>query len=144
MSTQFNGDLLRLLEIKRELLVKLLEAMKRAAALLQDDDMDAFDQEMESCTQLMKTIDETGATVDRLKAQISDMRRYPEIAGLENNLVYIADQIELARRDCNTIAELKLKIYGQQIKAIRGARRGIEGYASQLQKRDAVFIDAKK
>jgi len=118
--------------------------MKRAAALLQDDNMDAFDQEMGSCNQLMKTIDETDATADKLKQQILDTRCYPEIARLENGIAQIVGALEQVRKDCNNIAELKLKTYGQQIKDIRSTRRGIDGYASQFQKRDAVFIDAKK
>jgi hypothetical protein len=144
MNEQMNGDLLRLLEIRKELLAKLLEGVKRASGVLKDDNMDAFDQEMESCKKLMAMVDETGNTLDRLKQQIPETQRYPRVARIESDIAYILGEIEQARRDCNNVAELKLKSYGQQIKAVRGTQRGIDGYASQFQKRGAVFIDAKK
>jgi hypothetical protein len=144
MSAQMNGDLLRLLEIKKELLAQLLESVKRAAGALKDDDMDAFGQEMERCKGLMATADETGATAETLKQQMPGAQPHPELARLENDIAYIAGQIDQARRECNDVAEQKLKTYGQQIKAIRHTQRGIDGYASQFQRRDAFFIDAKK
>ncbi len=144
MNAQLNGDLLRLLEIKKEMLQKLLHTVKNAADVLKDDDMDAFDQDMEACKKLMSMIDETGATAERLKKQIPELQLYPDIARLESDVEYLLSEIEQARKDCNNIAEQKLRTYGQQIKAIRGTQKGINGYASQFQRRDAVFIDAKK
>ena len=143
MSVQLSGDLVRLLEIKKELLAKLLDAVKRAAEYLRDEDMDAFSLEMENGKNLMTMADETGATADKLRRQISDSQ-HPELDRLERDIAYISGQVEQARRECNDIAEQKLKTYGQQIKAIRHTRKGIDGYASQFQNKDSVFIDAKK
>ena len=144
MNAQLNGDLVQLLEIKKELLLKLLEGVKHAAVVLKDENMDAFDQEMEGCKKLMATIDETGATADSLKRQMPDSQVHPGVARLESDTAYILGEIEQARSECNNIAEQTLKTYGRQIKAVRGTQRGIDGYANQLVKRDAVFIDAKK
>jgi len=144
MNTQLISDLARLLEIKKELLLKILEEVRNAAVVLKDENMDAFDQKMEGCKKLMATIDETSATADRLKRQIPDAQVYPGVARLESDIAYILGEIEQARSECNNIAEQTLKTYGRQIKAIRGTQRGIDGYASQFKKRDAIFIDAKK
>ena len=143
MSGQLSGDLIRLLEIKKELLVKLLDAVKRAAECLRDEDMDAFSLEMENCKDLMTMADETGATADNLRRQAADPQ-HPELDRLESDIAYISGQVEQAHRECNDIAEHKLNTYGQQIKAIRCTRKGIDGYASQFQSKDSVFIDAKK
>ncbi len=144
MNAQLNGDLVRLLEIQKELLAKLLAAVKRSAGALRAEDMDAFSQEMENCKALMKMADETSGTAEKLRQQMPDEAALPELTRLERDIAYIAGQVEQARRDCNEVAEHKLKTYGQQIKAIRNNRKGVGGYAVQMQSRDALFIDEKK
>lgn len=144
MNAQLITDLLRLLEIKKELLVKMLEAVKRSAQMLRENDMDAFSLEMENCKEITDAVDELGITESSLRAQIPDAQQQSELIKLESGIVYILEQIERTRRECNDIAQQKLQVYGQQIKAVRHTKRGIDGYANQFQRRDAVFIDAKK
>jgi hypothetical protein len=144
MNAQLNSDLVRLLEIKKELLAKLLDAVNRAAECLQHEDMDTFSLEMENCKNITILADDTGASVNHLRQQVSDTLQHPELIRLESDIAYISTEIEQARRECNDIAELKLKTYGQQIRAIRHTRKGIGGYTSQLNTREAFFIDAKK
>lgn len=144
MNSQLITDLLRLLEIKKELLVRMLDALKRSALMLREDDMDAFSTEMENCKEITAAVDELGITESSLRAQIPDAQQQSELIKLESGIVYILEQIERTRRECNDIAQQKLQVYGQQIKAVRHTKRGIDGYANQFQRRDAVFIDAKK
>lgn len=144
MNAQLCGDIVKLLEIKKELLVRILDAVKQAAESLREDDMDTFSSEMESCKELMETAEEMSATVDKLKQQMPEESQNTELASLESGILYILGQIEQARRECNDIAEQNLKIYGQQIKAIRHTRKGLAGYASQMKRRHAFFIDEKK
>jgi chromosome segregation ATPase len=144
MNVQLNGDLMRLLEIKKELLAKLLNAVNRAAECLRQEDMDAFSLEMEKCKNITALVDETGAAGNQLRQQISDPQQHPELTRLESDIAYICAEIERARRECNDIAEQQLKTYGQQIRAIRHTQKGIGGYVSQLNTREAFFVDAKK
>lgn len=144
MKAQLIADLARLLEIKKELLAKMLEAVKQSAAALREDDMDAFSLEMESCKETTAMVDELGVTEGSLRAQVPDAQQQPEIIKLESGITYILEQIERSNRECNDIAQQKLQAFGQQIKSIRHTKKGIDGYASQFVHRDAFFIDAKK
>ena len=144
MKAQLIADLSRLLEIKKELLAKMLETVKRSAAMLYEDDMDAFSLEMEHCEEITAMVDEMSVTEDSLRAQIPDAQQQSELIKLESGITYILEQIERSRRECNDIAQQRLQAYGQQIKAIRHTKKGIDGYANQFQRRDAFFIDAKK
>ncbi len=144
MKAQLTADLAQLLEIKKELLAKMLEAIKRSAMALSRDDMDAFSAEMEGCKGITAAVDELGITETSLRAQIPDVQQQPAIIKMDSGIQYILEQSERARRECNDIAQQKLRVYGQQIKAVRHTKRGIDGYANQFQHRDAVFIDAKK
>jgi hypothetical protein len=126
------------------LLARLLDSVKRTYTLLERDDMDAFDREMDRCGETMARVDELEVSVENLKGRIPDVQQQPDIVRLEREIRYIAQQIEQARRECNDLAQQKLGGYSQQIKGIRHTKKGIDGYASQLQRRDAFFIDAKK
>ena len=144
MKEQLIADLERLLEIKKELLANMLEAVKRSTAALREDEMDTFSREMESCKQITTAVDELGITEGSLRAQIPDAQQQPQITKIESGIVYILEQIVRSRRECNDIAQQKLQVFGQQIKAIQHTKKGIDGYANQFQSRDAFFIDAKK
>ncbi len=143
MSTQLADDLFRLLVIKTELLTKLLDAIRRSAVLLREDDMDTFSHEMESCKDVTGMIDELEVTAVQLRQQIPEtqMGRFTK---LESEIGCILRQIDAAQKESNDVAQQKLQAFGQQIKAVRYAKKGIDGYASQFVKRDAFFIDEKK
>ena len=143
MSAQLAAEYTKLLGIKKELLNKLLVSLRRSVDLLREDDMDAFDAEMTACQEITGKIDELGCTLDRIREQALPARQ-EEAAALESGIKDMIRQIKLAQKECNDVAEQKLHTYGQQIKAIRHTKKGIEGYHSQFQKRDAVFIDEKK
>ena len=143
MNAQLADDLFRLLKIKKELLTKLLDSIRRSRGLLDDDDMDTFSHEMENCKGISKMIDELGSTVIKLKEQMPDVHQ-ERFVKLESEITYILGQIDVAQKESNDVAQQKLQLYGQQIKAIMNTKKGINGYSSQLNKRDAFFIDAKK
>ena len=143
MSTQTAAERVRLLGLKKELLTELLASLGRSARFLGEDDMDAFDAEMAACQEITGKVDELGAALDRIGEQAA-AGSLPEAATLEGEIGEIVNAIKLAQKECSDLAEQKLHTYGQQIKAIRHTKRGIEGYSSQFQKRDAVFVDAKK
>ena len=143
MNTQLADDLFRLLEIKIELLTKLLDTIRRSAVLLGDDDTDTFSHEMENCKDVTSMIDELEGTITRLRQQIPDEQQ-GRFAKLESEIAYILGQIDAAQKESNDVAQQKLQTFGQQIKAIRYTKKGIDGYASQMKNPDAFFIDAKK
>jgi|GEM_PF-1337554 len=143
MSKELAAEYMRLLGRKKELLSKLLESLRRSACLLREDDVDAFDAEMAICDGIREKIDEVVYSLTRIREQASPVD-LSEAGALEERINDILKQVVLARKECNDAAEQKLHAYGQQIKAVRGAQKGIEGYSSPFKKRDAVFIDAKK
>lgn len=143
MSPQVSGERICLLQIKKELLARMLDSVRRSAALLREDDMDAFDSEMDGCKEITEKVDEIAASIKRLAGEPAGAHA-DEIARLEKDIAYIAGQIESARMECNDVAQQKLHMYGQQIKSVRHTQKGINGYANQFQRRDAVFIDEKK
>jgi hypothetical protein len=143
MSTQLADDFFRLLQIKIELLTKLLDAIRRSEALLREDDMETFGHEMESCKDVTKMIDELEVTAVRLRQQIPDTQM-GRFAKLESEIACILGQIDVAQKESNDVAQQKLHSFGQQIRTVRYAKKGIDGYASQLRKQDAFFVDEKK
>ena len=143
MSTPLSSEYVRLLGLKKDLLNQILESLGRSADLLREDDMDAFDAEMAACQEITVKVDELGVTLDRIREHGAPDTR-EEAVELIDNINGIIRQIDLRQKECNEVAEQKLYTYKQQIKAIRHTKKGIEGYASQFQKRDAFFVDAKK
>jgi len=143
MSTRLAAEYVKLLGLKKELLTALLASLRRSAHLLREDDMDAFDAEMTACQEIAVKVDEIGLALDRIREQTAPAG-LSEAAALERDIRDMLEQISLAQKECNDVAQGKRHTYGQQIKAIRHTKRGIEGYSSQFMKRDAVFVDAKK
>lgn len=143
MSARLSAELIRLLGIKKGLLNELLASLGRSVCLLREDDMDAFDTEMDICQQIAAKVDELHRSLDPIKAQATPAMR-EETAVLESGIADILKRIDEARKECNDVAEQKLHTYGQQIKTIRHTKKGIDGYTNQFVKRDAAFIDAKK
>lgn len=144
MRNQLAKDLKRLLEIKKELLAKLLDAVERAEGLLANEDIGAFNSEMDRCADMMSMVDEMEQSAAGLKQRLPDFKQLPDIIRLESDIAFIAEQIERFRRECNDLAQQMLDGYSQQIRVIRHTKKGIDGYANQFQGRDAFFIDAKK
>jgi hypothetical protein len=143
MKTQFADDLKRLLEIKKELLAKLLDTVKRAEGLLAKDDIEGFNGEMDQCADFMSMADDLEKSAAGLRQQIPDIQQQPEIIRLQGDIAYIAEQVGQLRRECSDLAQQKLDGFSQQIRVIRHSKK-IDGYANQFQSRDAFFIDAKK
>jgi len=144
MSPQIEVDLARLLEIKKELLTNLLCSLRRSAEFLKSGDIDSFNSEMDSSSGIPAAVDELSAAEAGLKGGLSPAIRSGEIAGLEKNIAFILGQLELAQKECQDAAQAKLLYFGQQIKSVRSAQKGIEGYAGQRYKKGALFIDEKK
>jgi hypothetical protein len=143
MSAPLTDELVRLLGMKKELLAGMLESLRQSLLYLQQDDMDAFNGEMDACQHIASKVDELGAPAEKLRERAAGARQ-DEIAKLESDIREIVRQIERTRQECNDAAQQKLKLYGQQIKAVRHTQKGIDGYASQFTPRDAVFVDEKK
>lgn len=144
MSAQIEGDLARLLELKRELLTNLLCSLRRSAEFLENGDMDSFNSEMDSTSGIPAAVDELSAAEAGLRSGLPPALRNGEIAGLEKNIALILGQIQLAQKACKDAAQAQLLHFGRQIKSVRSTQKGIEGYAGQRYKRGAVFIDEKK
>ncbi len=144
MSPQIEGDLARLLELKKELLANLLCSLRRSEEFLKSGDVDSFNSEMDSAGGIPAAVDELSAAEAGLRSGLPPALRNGEIAGLEKNIALILGQIQLAQKACKDAAQTQLLHFGRQIKSVRSTQRGIEGYAGQRYKRGAAFIDEKK
>ena len=143
MISQLESDFKKLLEIKKELLIKMLNTVRQAAELLGNNDMDAFSEKMEGCKEISESVDDLDKTIKRLKGKMPESKS-ESVKKIKEEIEYIIGQIDDANVDCNNIAQQKLSTYVQQIQKIKQTKRGINGYTGQVKKRDALFIDEKK
>jgi polyhydroxyalkanoate synthesis regulator phasin len=129
-------DVLEALRLEKGLLEKLLGQIKKATALLAEDNIEGFDGELLNCEQTMRQVDELG--LGRSAGQESG----PAAKEISGDIERILKQIAEAQRECASLSEEKLKSLGRQIKNMRQKKFGINGYNQTP--RGAVFIDAKK
>ncbi len=132
--------LINILQLKKELLVKILDSTRKAAGLLTNDKLEEFDREMQSCGEFMKRVDEINEAAENL---MKKAWKEPEQLQLENEMEYILNRITEANRECSDIAQEKLKGFGQQIKALRQTKQSIGSYTKKPAQ-EAIFFDAKK
>ena len=144
MSAQIASDLARLLELKRELLTNLLGSLRRCAEYLGNDDFDAFNSEMDRSSDIPAAVDKLTAAEKGLRDNLPPHMLRGEITAAEKNISILLGQLELVQKECTDAAEDKLRHYSQQIKSVRSTQKGVEGYALQLYRQGAIFIDEKK
>ncbi|MGI6151290.1 MAG: hypothetical protein ACOYIR_05000 [Christensenellales bacterium] len=144
MTPKIEADLVRLLELKRDLLTEMLLSLRRSAELLNSGDTDAFHSEMDKIGEIPAAVDELTAAEAGLRSGLVLSGRNERIAELEKNIAYVLGQIEQAHKECKEAAQAQLLHFGRQIKSVRSTQKGIEGYAGQRLNREAVFVDAKK
>jgi hypothetical protein len=129
-----SGNITDILKAKKTLLEELLGTINKAMRLLEEDNVDDFDRELQSCEQIMRKVDELGKT--------SSEEMSPADIEISRDIERIFGRIVQANNDLRELSEEKLKSYGGQIKAIRQKKQGLDAYNRNAQ--SAVFIDEKQ
>ena len=130
MSAPLTDELVRLLGMKKELLAGMLESLRQSLLYLQQDDMDAFNGEMDACQHIASKVDELGAPAEKLRERATGARQ-DEIAKLESDIREIVRQIERTRQNATTQPS-RAQFYGQQIKAVRHTQKVSTGMPASL------------
>jgi len=141
MTAQLEAGLVRLLELKRQMLSGLLSAFQSGAEHLKKGDVPAFDAEMDKIAGLPEALSDLEKAESKLRAGC--FVRGGRAAELERDIALVAKQIQIAYEDCKSAAQGQLEEYGQRIKNLRNAQKGIRGYGAQRQA-EAVFFDQRK
>ncbi len=129
-----SGNITDILKAKKTLLEELLGTINKAMRLLEEDNVDEFDRELQSCELIMRKVDELG--------KISSEEMSPADIEISRDIEQIFGRIVQANNDLRELSEEKLKSYGSQIKAIRQKKQGLDAYNRNAQ--SAVFIDEKQ
>jgi hypothetical protein len=129
-----SGNITDILKAKKTLLEELLGTINKAMRLLEEDNVDEFDRELQSCELIMRKVDELGKT--------SSEEMSPADIEISRDIEQIFGRIVQANNDLRELSEEKLKSYGSQIKAIRQKKQGLDAYNRNAQ--SAVFIDEKQ
>jgi hypothetical protein len=129
-----SGNITDILKAKKTLLEELLGTINKAMRLLEEDNVDEFDRELQSCEQIMRKVDELGKTSSE-EMSSTDIEISRDIGQMFGRIVQ-------ANNDLRELSEEKLKSYGGQIKAIRQKKQGLDAYNRNAQ--SAVFIDEKQ
>lgn len=140
MKEQIINDLTNMLGIKKELLQRMLNSVRRSIDLLSGDSIDDFNTEMDKCQEYMHNVDRVNETISGM--QIPDSEKTAPVLELERDIVLILSQLADANMECNSAAKEKLNNFGYQIKALRQKRQGISIYACQVG-RNAAFVDLR-
>lgn len=143
MTAKTEADLVSLLELKRQMITDLLNALRQSKEHLNNGDAQAFDAEMNKIEDLPEALEKLSQAEAELRRFLPDAARSGRVAELDKDIDYIRGEAGRAYQDCKNAAHEKMQEYGQQIKSLRNTQKGIKGYAGQRQTQ-AVFVDQRK
>lgn len=139
MKEQILNSLTEALKTKKELLEKMVTAMRRSIDLLEGDNVDDFNSEMDYCGKMIEKIDELDEIIK--KYNVSEKEKPAAVLLLEKDIVSVIKLLAEVHMECNNAAEEKLLSFGHQLRALRQKKQGLM-YQNEVS-RKAAFVDIK-
>lgn len=133
-----HGDLLSVLEQKKEWLLKMLNITRQFKVMLEADHIDEFENGLKSREKMIAKID--GLTsIEREFGTDSSV----DIVVIKKQTQEIIREILQADKENTELATKKIKWYKEQIKKINDRKKGSSSYSNNVQG-NAFYVDAKK
>ncbi|MFA5675709.1 MAG: hypothetical protein WDA65_04220 [Christensenellales bacterium] len=132
------GDLLSILEQKKEWLTKMLDITRQFKVMLEADRIDEFEDGLKNREIMIAKID--GLT--NIERKISTKSGADTVI-IKKQTQEIIKEILKVDKENTELATKKIKWYKEQIKSINDRKKGMGSY-SQDQRGDAFYVDAKK
>ena len=139
MNKQDRDNLLGVLEQKKEWLSKMRDMTEQLAALLGDDDVDAFSDGLEQREDIISKID----AFTRMERQMPDVED-EQVELLKQQTRDIIREIMKMDEQNAALAQEKIEQYRVQIKNMNQQKIGIGQYARAYQANEAFYFDEKK
>ncbi len=132
------GNLLSILEQKKEWLTKMLDITRQFKALLEADRIDEFENGIKSRETIIAKID----GLINIERKFGN-KNSADIVILKKQTQEIIQQILEVDKENTELATKKIKWYKEQIKSINESKKGTSSYSKSMQE-NAFYVDAKK
>lgn len=139
MNPKDGGQLLAILEQKKEWLTKMQNLTEQCGIQLQNDDIDAFSKSLEAREGIISKID----AFSQMEKQMPPVKDN-QIVVLKQEIRGIIHKIMQLDEHNTELAQSKIELYKEELKNLNQKKKGIGTYKNAYLKSDAFYFDEKK